>query len=485
MEQTMLKEQDNREFSTVKTCLSLLQLPITDNNLTDTSLWNQAITNLKQKISNHNVELWIDPIIYLSMDEDFITLQAPNTFIRDWFEIHYLPILIDEIHSKVGSKKLQVLWLIKEQEVGYLVNEKELSSNQPKELLSKTPALPEPEFGMFTHYTFNHFVVGPSNQLAEAASKTVANSPSVVYNPFFIYGGAGLGKTHLLCAIGHEIKKQHPHWNVVYLKTESFINEYIYALRTQKIDEFRRKYRELPDVLLVDDIQYLKGKERTQDEFFHTFNALFEQKKQIVLTADRYPHEISDIESRLLSRFQWGLTADIQPPDLETRLAILLQKADEKTISLSIEVAQFLALHIRSNVRELEGALTRLAAFANLKKVPLSIDLAKETLKTQLSYGNTLSVESVQQEVARHFHVQVSDLKSSSRKQSLAKPRQIAMHLARKLCQASYPELGEKFGGKDHTTVMAAYRKVDSLNKSDLGMRQLLLELETRLKSAY
>jgi chromosomal replication initiator protein len=331
-------------------------------------------------------------------------------------------------------------------------------------------------------YSFDAFVVGPSNQLAHAASRAVAEVPAGKYNPLFIYGGVGLGKTHLVHAIGHRLRAMHPTWRVVYIKTEAFINEFITCIRNGKIDEFRQKYRERCDALLMDDIQFLAGKDRTQEEFFHTFNQLFETHKQIVLTADKYPHEIPDLEDRLRSRFQNGLIADIQPPELETRIAILRKKADSDDIALPDEVAMFLATNIKSNVRELEGLLLRVAAFASLQEQPITIEFARETLKNFLTQAaHSLTVEAVQKEVASYFNVKLADLKSPKRHQAIARPRQIAMYLARKLCKASYPELGQRFGGKDHTTVLSACRKIDQLVQTDPKTRHLVEELERHL----
>jgi chromosomal replication initiator protein len=335
---------------------------------------------------------------------------------------------------------------------------------------------------LLAKYQFDSFVVGPSNQLAAAASRAVADNPASKNNPLFIYGGVGLGKTHLLHAIGQQIQAQHPSWRILYLKTETFMNEFIYQVRNNRIEEFRNKYRDHTDVLLMDDIQYLGGKERTQDEFFHTFNALFESHRQIVVTADKYPHEIPDLEERIRSRFQWGLIADIQPPELETRIAILAKKAEYDKIDLPDEVAHYLAAHIKSNVRELEGLLIRVAAFASLQQRLITIEFVQETLKNFLSQSAAhLTVEAVLKEVANYFNVKIADLKGSSRLASVTRPRQIAMYLSRKLCKASFPELGQKFGGKDHTTVMSACRRVEALLVQDVKTRSMVLEIERHL----
>ena len=396
-----------------------------------------------------------------------ITLSAPSKWIKEWFQDNYQSIVLDALRAQT-NQDFEILF-----EVRADAELREpppaptpIRSTDPKSgpLDGRAADRDGPAPDLLAKYTFDAFVVGPSNQLAHAASRAVAEIPAGKYNPLFIYGGVGLGKTHLVHAIGHRIREKHPTWRILYLKTETFMNEYINCVRNGKIDEFRRKYRERCDVLLMDDIQFLAGKDRTQDEFFHTFNSLFESHQQIVLTADKYPHEIPDLEERLRSRFQWGLIADIQPPELETRIAILKKKAEIDDIDLPDDVAIYLATNIKSNVRELEGLLIRVAAFAGLQEQPITIEFAKETLKNFLTQAaHSLTVEAVQKEVANYFNVKLADLKSPKRHQAIARPRQIAMYLARKLCKASYPELGQRFGGKDHTTVLSACRKIESL----------------------
>src|SRR6185369_4112858 len=356
---------------------------------------------------------------------------------------NYQSIVLDALRAQTNTD-YEIVFEVREPEPSA---ESGLTANPPA-VPRVVPAQEKSEGTISTDllgkYNFDSFVVGPSNQLAHAASRAVAEIPASKYNPLFIYGGVGLGKTHLVHAIGHRIRDTHPGWRILYLKTETFMNEYINCIRNGKIDEFRRKYREKCDVLLMDDIQFLAGKDRTQDEFFHTFNSLFESHRQIVLTADKYPHEIPDLEERLRSRFQSGLIADIQPPELETRIAILKKKAEMDEINLPDDVAIYLATNIKSNVRELEGLLIRVAAFAGLQEQPITIEFAKETLKNFLTQAaHSLTVEAVQKEVANYFNVKLTDLKSPKRHQAIARPRQIAMYLARKLCKASYPELGQ------------------------------------------
>ena len=455
-------------------------------------VWRTAVSAIESRLKPQNFDLWFRPITCASIDDQQITLVVPNRFIKDWFENHYLPIVLEEIKARTHLD-YGVSWQVKESEDWPPEFAADLDGAAPTLGASvRAPAdnvplaiplpLPKEAPELLAKYTFESFVVGPSNQLAEAASNAVAENPAGKYNPLFIYGGVGLGKTHLLHAIGHKIRRYHPDWKIVYLKTETFMNEYINLVRHNRIEEFRIKYREMPDVLLMDDIQYLGGKERTQDEFFHTFNALFESHRQIVVTADKYPHEIPDLEERIRSRFQWGLIADIQPPELETRIAILAKKAEYDSIDLPSDVAYYLAANIKSNVRELEGLLIRVAAFASLQQRPITVEFAQETLKNFLSQASaTLTVEAVQKEVANYFNVKIADLKGQKRHQTIARPRQIAMYLSRKLCKASYPELGQKFGGKDHTTVLSACRKIESLIQEDIKIRHIIQEIERHL----
>jgi chromosomal replication initiator protein len=445
-------------------------------------IWESALSTLEGRIKPHNFEMWLRPIACSGIEGSRILLSAPSKWIKEWFQDNYQDIVLDALRSQT-SLDFEIAFEVRETESPVA------RTASPSIVMENTVAKPAPETksetpqtDLLRKYRFDTYVVGPSNQLAHAASRAVAEVPAGKYNPLFIYGGVGLGKTHLVHAIGHHIREKNPGWRIIYIKTETYMNEYINSVRNGKIDEFRRKYRERCDVLLMDDIQFLAGKDRTQDEFFHTFNSLFESHRQIVLTADKYPHEISDLEERLRSRFQSGLIADIQPPELETRIAILKKKAESDDIALPDDVAIYLATNIKSNVRELEGLLIRVAAFASLQAQPITIDFAKETLKnflTQAAYS--LTVESVQKEVAHYFNVKLQDMKSPKRHQAIARPRQIAMYLARRLCKASYPDLGQRFGGKDHTTVLSACRKIEELVQSDPKTRHTVEELERHL----
>ncbi|HZS38978.1 MAG TPA: chromosomal replication initiator protein DnaA [Polyangia bacterium] len=447
-------------------------------------LWENALSTLEGRIKPHNFEMWLRPIHCKGIDGGRIMLTAPSKWIQEWFQDNYQSIVLDALRTQT-NQDFEIVFEVRETEAAPAEEAAPsfiAPGDGPVPIKVVAAEKSEPHSDLLAKYTFEAFVVGPSNQLAHAASRAVAEVPAGKYNPLFIYGGVGLGKTHLVHAIGHRLREKHPQWRILYLKTETFMNEYINSLRNGKIDEFRRKYRERCDVLLMDDIQFLQGKDRTQDEFFHTFNSLFESHRQIVLTADKYPHEIPDLEDRLRSRFQSGLIADIQPPELETRIAILKKKADLDEIPLPDEVASYLATNIKSNVRELEGLLLRVAAFSGLQEQPITIEFAKETLKNFLTQAaHSLTVEAVQKEVANYFNVKLADLKSPKRHQAIARPRQIAMYLARKLCKSSYPELGQRFGGKDHTTVLSACRKIESLVQSDPKTRHTVEELERHL----
>ena len=461
-----------------------------------TEIWEASLRMVETKIKPHNFEMWIKPIECVELDGSLLHLRAPNRFIKEWFEDNYLPTLVDVV-TGLSGKPVRVQLDVREEAeapaappaapatAGIAVGLTEIGAPATAASVDRT-AVGEGSGatapGYEDKYTFDSFVVGPSNQLAWAASRAVAEVPAGKYNPLFIYGGVGLGKTHLLRSIGNELKRKQPGWKVLYLKAESYMNEYITSVRSGGIEAFRQKYRDSCDLLLMDDIQFIAGKDRTMEEFFHTFNSLHESHRQMVFTADRYPHEIPDLEERIRSRFQWGLIADIQAPELETRIAILEKKAALDQIDLPKDVAIFLATNIKSNVRELEGLLIRVAAVASLQGLPITVEFARETLKNFLSQAaHSVTIELVQKEVANYFNLKPADLKSAKRHQLVARPRMIAMYLSRKLVKASYPELGQRFGGKDHTTVMSACRKIDELIGSDPKTRHAVEQLERNL----
>ncbi|MDL1872002.1 chromosomal replication initiator protein DnaA [Deltaproteobacteria bacterium PRO3] len=442
----------------------------------------KVIASLQTKISGLNYNNWIKPATFRLGEDQRLAIEVPNKFIRDWITENYLNLIKYELFKVTGL----------EHEVAFRIVEEAAPAPEaaPEPLEAETPAAAEApgpkkaQEGLNPKYTFDTFVVGNSNQFAHAASRAVANLPSLAYNPLFIYGGVGLGKTHLLNAVGLEILRTQKQLKVLYVHAEHFTNELINSIRYEKMFEFRKKYRESCDVLLIDDIQFIAGKERTQEEFFHTFNYLYESRRQVVVTSDRFPKDIPQLEERLRSRFEWGLIADIQAPDTETRVAILRKKAEEDRIALPDEVAMFLATHIRNNVRELEGSLIRLSAFSSLSGNEISIEMAREILKNLIpDRSRALTIEAIQKLVADHYNVKISDLKSPRRLKVLTVPRQIAMYLCRKHVKSSFPELGMKFGGKDHSTVVHAVQKIERLLQQDLTLRNEISSLEKILQT--
>jgi chromosomal replication initiator protein len=464
-----------------------------------TSIWNSALSRLSSKVAPQNYEMWLRPIECCSIEGDRIVLRAPNQYVRLWFESNYLPIVLDEIRRE-SSREFRVEFEVSETSrvaggSPSLVDEPMAEAAGPE---GTTVALPAPvappvsvpsndpadavASGLNPKYIFESFVAGPSNQLAHAAARAVASPDPPKYNPLFICGGVGLGKTHLLHAIGHEIKHNRPGARILYLSGERFMNEYIHSIRNGKMHNFRQRYREECDVLLLDDIQFIANKDSTQEEFFHTFNALYEQHRQIVLSADRKPHEIPDIADRLRTRFAWGLMADIEPPELEVRCAILRKKADAEGISLPDEVSLYIASAVKSNVRELEGALIRLAAYASLSKREISLEFARETLEGSIARPSEhITVDQVLKTVANYYQVKLVDLKSERRHKSIAGPRAVAMFLARKHTGESYPDLGRAFGNKHHTTVLSACIKIAEKVKVDPAFRSEVSAIENTL----
>lgn len=437
-------------------------------------LWSAAIAEIKEQIGKQNFETWIKPISFVSRSKTEIVLDVPNKFFRDWLIEHYLEQM-ETILSSLAKSNLKVVLGVNEKLDGQSSVDKPLKrDDKPREKLPSNNNL-------VAKYTFQNFVVGASNQFAHAACVAVANQPGEHYNPLFIYGGVGLGKTHLVNAIGHHAVSQRPGLKVVYLSSESFMNELIASLRRDKMDEFKKKFRNV-DILILDDVQFIAGKERTQEEFFHTFNSLYESHKQIVITSDKFPKEIPGIEDRLRNRFEWGLIADIQPPDMETRVAILQKKAEEEGVQLPQDVAMFLASHIDSNVRELEGSLTRLGAFASLTKAIVTVDLAKDVLRNTLKNAQReITVENIQKTICEYFNVKIGDLKAKRRTQNIALPRQVAMYLCRKHTETSFPAIGDKFGGRDHSTVIHASKTIERKIKEDPHMQTTIEKLERNL----
>lgn len=446
--------------------------------------WQDCLSALEKKISPQNFSTWIRPIRFVDITGNLVHLVVPNRFIRDWINENYQE-LIEQTISQLINDKCQIKFEISTTKA---INNNTISENKPeieviKNIENRNSEKEKNNSGLYLNdkYTFEDFVPGSSNQFAYAAAMAVANNPATTYNPLFIYGGVGLGKTHIINAIGNEIIKNNNNLKVCYYSSEKFMNELINCLRYAKMDEFRQKFRSM-DILLIDDVQFIAGKERTQEEFFHTFNALYESHKQIVVTSDKFPKDIPGLEERLRSRFEWGLIADIQPPDIETKQAILKMKADQNGIYLPEDVTLFLANSISSNVRELEGYLIRIGAYASLTSTPINLNMAKEILKNILIEKNKeISIEEIQKNVAAYFSVKVSDLKSAKRLKALVIPRQIAMYISRQLTSCSYPEIGDKFGGKDHSTIIHAIKKIEKQLEEDYQLKITVENLKNSL----
>ena len=427
------------------------------------SLWTRLLSSLEHKIPEAALDTWVRPSRLMAVQGDRLQIAAPNKFSRDWLAEHYLPALAAAAQDCLGGNP----------QVSIVVD----ATPAPAPPVGDDAALPPPTStasGLNPRYTFETFVVGSSNQFAQAACQAVAELPSKAYNPLFIYGGVGLGKTHLLHAVGHQIGRLFPRLAVLYLSSERFTNDLINAIRYDRTAEFRAKYRTI-DLLLIDDIQFISGKERTQEEFFHTFNDLYDSRKQIVVSSDSTPKEIPEIEERLRSRFEWGLIADIQPPDFETRVAILKKKAGVERVRLSDDVAYLIASRIKSNIRELEGSLTRMIAFCALTGREMTPDLAHDVLSDLWGEDERIiTIEQIQRKVSDFFGMKLSDLKAKTRTRAISFPRQIAMYLARQLTTASLLEIGRAFGGKDHTTVLHAVDKITLLIQEDPKLRKTI-----------
>jgi chromosomal replication initiator protein len=444
--------------------------------------WTSALADLRERLSEENYDTWLGSIRYDGFDGKRLRIRIPNRFYADWIRTHYLDLLLDSLRIRSEVPTIEVDWKVDEALT-------EPDRRAPNRLIESTPPPrpsepPRPPTNLNPKYRFETFVVGPSNQLANAAATAAASSPGTRYNPLFIYGGVGLGKTHLVNAVGHRVLRDRPDARILYVSAERFTNEFIWALQNHKINEFRSRYRNQCDVLLMDDIQFLATREQTQEEFFHTFNALYHSDKQIVVSSDVFPQQIGKMEERLISRFQWGMVADIQAPELDTRIAIVKKKAEQEGIPLPHEVANFLAQTVKSNVRELEGTLLRLAVKAELLKRAIDLPFAMETLRVQLpKHENSASVEDIQRAVCEYFSVRMSDLRSHRRHRSVAYPRMIAMYLCRQRLKTSYSELGERFGGKDHTTVMSAVKKIESrLGSEDRELMDCVEAIEFKLE---
>nr|WP_207783153.1 chromosomal replication initiator protein DnaA [Pectobacterium polaris] len=462
------------------------------------SLWQQCLARLQDELPATEFSMWIRPL-QAELSDNTLALYAPNRFVLDWVRDKYLNninVLLNDfcgmdaplLRFEVGSKPLvQTV----SQPAQSHHNPVSVPRQQPVRMAPVRPSWDNsPVQAEHTYrsnvnpkHTFDNFVEGKSNQLARAAARQVADNPGGAYNPLFLYGGTGLGKTHLLHAVGNGIIARKPNAKVVYMHSERFVQDMVKALQNNAIEEFKRYYRSV-DALLIDDIQFFANKERSQEEFFHTFNALLEGNQQIILTSDRYPKEINGVEDRLKSRFGWGLTVAIEPPELETRVAILMKKADENDIRLPGEVAFFIAKRLRSNVRELEGALNRVIANANFTGRSITIDFVREALRDLLALQEKLvTIDNIQKTVAEYYKIKVADLLSKRRSRSVARPRQMAMALAKELTNHSLPEIGDAFGGRDHTTVLHACRKIEQLREESHDIKEDFSNLIRTLSS--
>jgi chromosomal replication initiator protein len=442
-------------------------------------IWAKSLAILRSEVNDQVFSAWFSPISEASLDDNTITLGVPNKFFENWIKEKYISLVSTAVQQAAG-RPLAVNFVIMESSASEMVppsaeptdkhparpaqkTDKDGTVGWLKSVLGGSRNLPESrhqEIGLNPNYTFDNFVVGQSNRFAHAASLAICDTLSKVYNPLFLYGSVGLGKTHLLQAISHEILKKHPRAKVLYITSEEFTNQLISAIRTKNTPKFRSMYRNV-DVLLIDDIQFIAGKESTQEEFFNTFNALHDAHKQIVLCSDRSPQDINGLEERLISRFAWGLIADIQAPDFETRIAIMEKKSENEAVKVPKEVLYFLAENVKTNIREMEGALIRVVAYSKLTAKDLSVPLAKEVLKGMISSGEKkITVVLIQKEVSKFFDISIEEMKAKKRTRSVVYPRQMAMYLSRELTDYSLPDIGGFFGGKDHTTVLHAYDKI-------------------------
>jgi len=436
------------------------------------NIWDEILSRVQAKVNRHSFYTWFKPTGFVADDGRTLTVRVPNALFKDWITKHYSGVIaeaLEDVHRTDALLKFVASGSPEAEIQPAAPSAEDLSGDEPM-----PPVTPTPAAGLNPRYTFDTFIVGSSNQFAHAACRAVAEAPSRSYNPLFIYGGVGLGKTHLMHAIGHYVLQHDRRLVLTYISSERFMNEMINAVRYDRLIDFRERYRSV-DVLLVDDVQFLSGKEGTQNEFFHTFNALYDSQKQIVLSSDCPPHEIEQLEERLRSRFEWGLIADIQSPDLETKVAILKKKAEAEAVPLPDSVAIYIAGRIKSNIRELEGSLIRLIAYASLTGREISTELAQEVLRNVKDHEEkAVTIDHIQKFVADYYQLKMADLKSRNNSKSIAMPRQVAMYLCKALTHASLPEIGRSFGGKHHSTVIHSIKKVEALRKTDAQFNTLL-----------
>ncbi|GAA0398702.1 chromosomal replication initiator protein DnaA [Paenibacillus motobuensis] len=440
-------------------------------------IWQNILSIINTKLSKPSFDTWFKATKVVSIDDHSIVISAPTTFAVEWLESRYTKLVATTVYEYL-SKQVDVTFVIEE------------SAPPEQPPVYKEPQAPVQTEDSISHmlnpkYTFDTFVIGSGNRFAHAASLAVAEAPARAYNPLFLYGGVGLGKTHLMHAIGHYILEHSPSSKVVYISSEKFTNEFINAIRDNRAESFRNKYRNI-DILLIDDIQFIAGKESTQEEFFHTFNALHEERKQIIISSDRPPKEIPTLEERLRSRFEWGLITDIQPPDLETRIAILRKKAKAENLDIPNEAMMYIANQIDTNIRELEGALIRVVAYSSLINQDITTHLAAEALKDIIpsSRPKMITIQDIQQRVGEYFNLKMEDFKARKRTKAIAFPRQIAMYLSRELTDFSLPKIGDAFGGRDHTTVIHAHEKISQQIKNDQELNKVINNITEKIKNS-
>lgn len=468
------------------------------NTSVETNVWGKILHSLKGRLNQQTLDTWFSPIQFESLDnsQHVIHLRAPNQVVKDWVVSNYGKVLRESLIEQRLSG-YSVGWVVGKApdwvpEHVALSSPNQVTTTEvapsssdtvPMVTASKPSVLPQPEPPLSSKYTYDSFVVGSCNQFAHAASLAVAEAPGRTYNPLYLYGGVGLGKTHLMHACGHAIKSRNEHLKLCYISSERFMNDLINAIRYDKTQSFREKYRSV-DVLLIDDVQFMAGKERTQEEFFHTFNALYDQQKQIVISSDCPPREIPTLEERLHSRFEWGLIADIEPPDLETKIAILKRKGDLLGVTIPDDVAILIAGRVKSNIRELEGSLVRLIAISSLRGEPISKTLAQDSIRNlaKEEESGVVTIQQIQKLVASAYKLTCEELVSKNNARQISHPRQVAMYLCKHLTKHSYPEIGRAFGGKHHTTVMHSVEKIESLVATDETLQRLIAELSESLQ---
>jgi len=434
---------------------------------TNSNIWLQIRETIEKRIDRNSYETWFEPTAYIGNESGNLYIKVPNSYFKDWLSFHYTG-LINQVSQELFGKNFNIKYIFEDTSSSFM-------RNPPEERRSKHGTLINPNLN--PNYTFENFVVGSCNQFAHAASQAVSKSPAKSYNPFYIYGGAGLGKTHLMNAIGHYSLNQNKRMKILFITTEKFMNDLINHLQYGKILDFRQKYRSV-DILLMDDIHYLSGKERTKEEFFHTFNHLYDSQKQIVISSDCPPKEIPNLEERFSSRFEWGLIADLKPPDIETRIAILQKKSQLEGVRLPDSVALYIADKVHSNIRELEGFLRRVIAYASLKGEKIDLDLTKEALESLLdSSSNIVTVEKIQKIVCHEYKIKSFQIKSRNNSPKVSFPRQIAMYLTKEMTKSSLPEIGKKFGGKHHTTVIHSIRKIEKLRSENAEFNKVINKL--------